>query len=400
MNQGKALFPVLIALSLGHLINDTIQSLLPAIYPIIKQVYNLDFGQIGLLTLTFQLAACIFQPLVGHVNDKKPMPYSIVTGMAFSLAGLLTLAYALSFEALLVGATLVGLGSSIFHPEATRMARQASGGQLGMAQAIFVVGGQTGSAIGPLLAAFIIVPGGQTSIAWFSMIAMIGAMILVWACRRFVAAAREAVALAKKNGAKAQPLQGGARQRVIWSVVILMLLLLSKTAYSASFNSFYTFYLIEKFGVSMQASQYMLFLFLVASAFGSLVGGWVGDKFGRTFIIWFSIVGALPFTLILPHVDLFWTAILTVVINVIMSSALSSIIVYAMELMPGRTGMIGGLFYGLAFGFGGLSAAALGFIADQTSIDTVYHLCAYLPALGLLAFWLPKVDHSAPMKKA
>ena len=400
MTQGKALFPVLVALSLGHLINDTIQSLLPAIYPIIKQVYQLDFGQIGLLTLTFQLAACIFQPLVGHINDKNPMPYSIVAGMAFSLAGLLTLAYALSFETLLIGATLVGLGSSIFHPEATRMARQASGGQLGMAQAIFVVGGQTGSAIGPLLAAYIIVPGGQTTIAWFSMIAMIGAMILVWACRRFVAATHEAVALARKNGATVQPLQGGARQRVIWSVIILMLLLLSKTAYSASFNSFYTFYLIEKFGVSVQASQYMLFLLLVASALGSLIGGWVGDKFGRTFVIWFSIVGALPFTMILPHVDLFWTAILTVVINLIMSSAMSSIIVYAMELMPGRTGMVGGLFYGLTFGFGGLAAAALGVLADHTSLDTVYQLCAYLPALGLLAFWLPKVDHSASMKQS
>ena len=400
MTQGKALFPVLIALSLGHLINDTIQSLLPAIYPIIKQVYQLDFGQIGLLTLTFQLAACIFQPLVGHINDQKPMPYSIVAGMAFSLAGLLTLAYALSFEALLVGATLVGLGSSIFHPEATRMARQASGGQLGMAQAIFVVGGQAGTAIGPLLAAFIIVPGGQTSIAWFSVIAMVGAMILVWACRHFVAAAREAVALAKKNSLNQPKDQGGDRQRVLWSVIILMMLLLSKTAYSASFNSFYSFYLIEKFGVSMQASQYMLFLFLMASALGSLVGGWLGDKFGRNFIIWFSIIGALPFTLILPHADLFWTAILTVVINLIMSSAMSSIIVYAMELMPGRTGMIGGLFYGLAFGFGGLAAAVLGVLADHTSLDTVYNLCAYLPALGFLAFLLPKVDHSAPVKRA
>jgi FSR family fosmidomycin resistance protein-like MFS transporter len=395
MSQGKALFPVLLALSTGHLINDTIQSLLPAIYPIIKQVYDLDFGQIGILTLTFQLAACIFQPIVGHVNDKNPMPFSIVTGMAFSLVGLLTLAYAGSYEALLIGATFVGLGSSIFHPEATRMARRASGGQLGMAQAIFVVGGQTGSAIGPLLAAFIIVPGGQTSIAWFSLIAMIGAMILVWACRRFLADTKDALVQAKKAGGSQinPPLM--SRQNVLWSVVILMVLLLSKTAYSASFNSYYTFYLIEKFGVSMQASQYMLFLFLLASAFGSLVGGWLGDKFGRTFIIWFSIIGALPFTLILPHVDLFWTGILTVVINLIMSSALSSIIVYAMELMPNRTGMIGGLFYGLAFGFGGLSAAALGFLADHTSLDTVYQLCAYLPLLGLFAFMLPKVDRPA-----
>ena len=395
MSQGKALFPVLIALSTGHLINDTIQSLLPAIYPIIKQVYQLDFSQIGILTLTFQLAACIFQPIVGHINDKNPMPFSIVTGMAFSLIGLLTLAYAGSYEALLIGATFVGLGSSIFHPEATRMARRASGGQLGMAQAIFVVGGQTGSAIGPLLAAFIIVPGGQTSIAWFSMIAMIGAMILVWACRRFLAETRDAVVQAKKaatGSASAAPL---SRQTVLLSVVILMVLLLSKTSYSASFNSFYTFYLIEKFEVSTQTSQYMLFLLLLASALGSLVGGWLGDKFGRTFIIWFSIVGALPFTVLLPHVDLFWTGILTVIINLIMSTALSSIIVYAMELMPNRTGMIGGLFYGLAFGFGGLAAAALGVLADHTSIDTVYHLCAYLPLLGLFAFMLPKVDRPA-----
>ena len=395
MSQGKALFPVLLALSTGHLINDTIQSLLPAIYPIIKQVYNLDFGQIGLLTLTFQLAACIFQPIVGHVNDKNPMPFSIVTGMAFSLVGLLTLAYAGSFGTLLIGATFVGLGSSIFHPEATRMARRASGGQLGMAQAIFVVGGQTGSAIGPLLAAFIIVPGGQTSIAWFSMIAMIGAMILIWACRQFVAATRDALVQAKKGAAAQQGAPALSQRHVVVSVVILMVLLLSKTAYSASFNSYYTFYLIDKFDVSMQTSQFMLFLFLLASAFGSLVGGWLGDKFGRTFIIWFSIIGGLPFTLILPHVDLFWTGVLTIVINLIMSSALSSIIVYAMELMPNRTGMIGGLFYGLAFGFGGLSAAALGFLADHTSIDTVYQLCAYLPLLGLFAFLLPKLDRPA-----
>ena len=398
MTQGKALFPVLVALSLGHLINDTIQSLLPAIYPVIKQDYQLDFGQIGMLTFTFQVAACLFQPLVGHLNDKKPMPFSIVTGMGFSLAGLLTLAYAATYEGLLLGAVLVGLGSSIFHPEATRMARQASGGQLGMAQAIFVVGGQTGSAIGPLLAAFIIVPGGQKSIVWFSVIAMAGAMILVWACRQFLAASREALAQVKKARAGTPSAQVLAPQRVIVSVVILMVLLWSKTAYSASFNSFYTFYLIDKFGVSMQVSQVMLFLFLVASAFGSLIGGWLGDRFGRTFIIWFSIVGALPFTLALPHVDFMWTAILTIVINVIMSSALSSIIVYAMELMPGRTGMIGGLFYGLAFGFGGLSAAGLGFLADHTSIDTVYHLCAYLPLLGLLAFWLPAIDRPAAPK--
>ena len=328
------------------------------------------------------------------------MPFSIVAGMGFSLVGLMTLAYAGSYEGLLIGATFVGLGSSIFHPEATRMARRASGGQLGMAQAIFVVGGQTGSAIGPLLAAFIIVPGGQASIAWFSLTALIGAMILVWACRAFLSSTRDGLAQVKKPAPAQKAGVALSTQSVMVSIVILMLLLLSKTAYSASFNSYYTFYLIGKFDVSMQVSQYMLFLFLLASAFGSLIGGWLGDRFGRTFIIWFSIIGALPFTLILPYVDLFWTGVLTIVINLIMSSALSSIIVYAMELMPHRTGMIGGLFYGLAFGFGGLAAAALGVLADHTSLDTVYQLCAYLPLLGLLAFFLPKVDRPAKMQGA
>ncbi|HEV7258824.1 MAG TPA: MFS transporter [Bosea sp. (in: a-proteobacteria)] len=389
----SAAMPVLIALSATHLLNDMMQSLIPAIYPIIKVAYGLDFGQIGLITLTFQITASLFQPLVGAYTDKNPMPYSMVAGMGFTLAGLIGLAYAGSYPLLVLSAGCVGLGSSIFHPEATRMARSASGGRHGLAQGIFQVGGQTGGALGPLLAAFIIVPRGQASLAWFSAAALVAMMVMMWTAGRFAELQRQHAAqpAVKKSIAGAA---GPARTTgaVAFAVTILVILLFSKNAYSQSFSSFYTFYLMGKFGISVQSSQIMLFLFLVSSAAGALFGGMLGDRIGRNKIIWFSILGALPFTLVLPFADLFWTGALTIVINLIMSSAFAAILVYALELMPGRIGLVGGLFYGLSFGLGGIAAAMLGELADRIGIEAVYRICAFLPAIGLLAWFLPKLS--------
>lgn len=394
--QGAAM-PVLIALSATHLLNDMMQSLIPAIYPIIKTAYGLDFGQIGLITLTFQITASLFQPLVGAYTDKNPMPYSMVVGMGFTLIGLIGLAYAGSYGLLLISASCVGLGSSIFHPEATRMARNASGGRHGLAQGIFQVGGQTGGALGPLLAAFIIVPRGQASLAWFSATALLAMVLMTWTAGRYAELQRQKAAAApaaKAATGPAAPVRSAAA--VAFAATVLVILLFSKNAYSQSFSSFYTFYLIGKFGVSVQTSQVMLFLFLASSAAGAIFGGILGDRIGRNKIIWFSILGALPFTLLLPHVDLVWTGVLTIVINLIMSSAFAAILIYAMELMPGRIGLVGGLFYGLSFGLGGLAAAMLGELADRIGIDAVYHLCAFLPAIGLLAWFLPRLAPEGP----
>jgi FSR family fosmidomycin resistance protein-like MFS transporter len=385
----RTAMPVLLALSATHLLNDMIQSLIPAVYPIIKTAYGLDFGQIGLITLTFQITASLFQPLVGHYTDGRPMPYSMVVGMGFTLVGLLGLAHAGSYPHLVAAAACVGLGSSIFHPEATRMARQASGGRQGLAQGIFQVGGQSGSALGPLLAAFIIVPRGQRSIAWFSAAALLAMLVMVWTIRRFAEIRRAQLAAAKSAGS-APAGQTLPRARIIATMAVLIVLLFSKNAYNASFTSFYTFYLIDRFGVSIQTSQLMLFLFLVSAAVGALAGGIVGDRVGRHRVIWFSILGALPFALILPFADLFWTGILTVVINLIMSSAFAAILIYAIDLVPGRVGLIGGLFYGLSFGLGGVAAGILGEVADRVGIDMVYRICSFLPAMGLLAWFLPK----------
>jgi FSR family fosmidomycin resistance protein-like MFS transporter len=391
----RAVIPVLIALSATHLLNDMIQSLIPAIYPIIKSAYGLDFSQVGLITLTFQTTAALLQPVVGHYTDRRPMPYSMVVGMGCSLTGLLGLAYASSYGLLLVSAAFVGLGSSIFHPEATRMARNASGGKQGFAQGIFQVGGQSGSALGPLLAAFVIVPRGQTSLAWFSAAALAAMMLMVWTIRAYARSRRKheaailAAAAPAARPAPARPVHTTAT--IVVSLVILVVLLFSKSAYSSSFNSFYTFYLIQKFGVSVQASQMMLFLFLAAAAVGTFGGGILGDKIGRKNIIWFSILGALPFTLMLPFANLFWTGVLTVVINLIMSSAFAAILIYAIELLPNRIGMIGGLFYGLSFGLGGVAAAMLGEAADHVGIETLYRICSFLPMLGLLAWFLPSL---------
>jgi MFS transporter, FSR family, fosmidomycin resistance protein len=379
-------FPVLLGLSLAHLLNDMMQSLVPAIYPVIKSAYNLDFSQIGFITFTFQLTACLFQPLVGVITDKRPMPYSLVCGMAFTLIGLIVLGRAGNYPVLLMGAALVGTGSAIFHPEATRMARLASGGQHGLAQSLFQVGGQAGGALGPLIAAFIVVPQGQHSLVWMSAAALLAMAVLWQVCRWFVARPRE-VPRAKS----AAQVAAAPAHNVALAVAILVILMFSKNAYTASFNSFYTFYLIDQFHISVQSSQMMLFVFLGATALGTLVGGPLGDRIGRRRIIWFSILGALPFTLLLPYVNLMWTGVLTVIISLIMASAFGAILVYAMELLPGRIGLIAGLFYGLSFGLGGISAAMLGYLADHSSIATVFRVCAFLPAVGLLAYALPDI---------
>ena len=393
----RAMMPVLIALSVTHLLNDMIQSLIPAIYPIIKEAYRLDFGQIGLITLTFQVSASLLQPAVGLYTDKHPMPYSMVVGMGFTLAGLIGLAYAGSYGFLLLSAACVGIGSSIFHPEATRMARNASGGQHGLAQGIFQVGGQAGGALGPLLAAFIIVPRGQGSLAWFSVAALVAMMLMVWTAASY--ARLDKARPPKAAAASAVPARPGKRS-VAFAITILIILLFSKNAYSASFSSFYTFYLMGKFGISIQNSQVMLFLFLASSAAGALAGGMLGDRIGRNKIIWFSILGALPFTLILPYADLFWTGVLTIVINLIMSSAFAAILIYALELLPGRVGLVGGFFFGLSFGLGGLAAALLGEFADRLGIEMVYKICSFIPLMGLLAWFLPRLSEGTKGAKA
>ena len=385
----QAAIPVLVALSVTHLLNDMIQSLIPAVYPIIKSAYQLDYGQIGLITLAFQISASLLQPAVGYYTDKHPMPYSMIVGMGCSLVGLIGLAFASSYGLLLIAAACVGLGSSNFHPEATRMARNASGGRQGLAQGIFQVGGQAGGAMGPLLAAFIVVPLGQRSLGWFSIAALLAMMLMVWIAGRYAA-----LAPVRKKPAAASAMPAGADRptaKVVIPFLILIVLLFSKNAYSASFTSFYTFFLIGKFHVSVQNSQLMLFLFLASSAVGALAGGILGDRIGRARILWFSILGALPFSLMLPFANLFWTGVLTIVINLIMASSFAAIMLYAMELMPGRVGLVGGFFYGLTFGLGGIAAAMLGGLADQYGIETVYNICAFLPAIGLLAWFLPRL---------
>ncbi|NBJ11841.1 MFS transporter [Microvirga arsenatis] len=380
--------PILAAISVSHMLNDLIQSLLPAIYPILKDSYRLDFGQIGLLTLTFQLTASLLQPLVGTLTDRKPQPFSLVVGMGFTLVGLLTLSQAHSYPLLLLGAALVGMGSSVFHPESSRVARMASGGRHGLAQSVFQVGGNAGTALGPLLAAFIVVPFGQGSIAWFSAVALL-AMLILFAVGRWYQA-RLVELRAKPKAAETRSTL--SRGRVVASITILMILVFSKNFYMAGLTSYYTFFLISKFQVSVQDAQIYLFIFLGAVAAGTLLGGPVGDRIGRRYVIWISILGVLPFTLLLPYANLFWTAVLSIIIGVVLASAFSAILVYATELVPGRVGMIAGLFFGLSFGMGGLGAAALGQLADMTSIETVYKLCSFLPAIGLLAYFLPKIE--------
>ncbi|KQO73130.1 Fosmidomycin resistance protein [Methylobacterium sp. Leaf87] len=382
-------FAVLGALSLSHLLNDLVQSLLPAIYPLLKTQFRLDFGQIGLITFVFQVTASVLQPVVGIYTDRRPLPFSLAFGMGSSLVGLLLLSVAWAYGLLLLAAGLVGFGSAVFHPEATRVARLASGGRYGLAQSVFQVGGNAGTALGPLLAAFVVVPHGQGSVAWFSLVALAGICVLALVGQWYAGRLRAVPRPATRAGAPAARVL--SRRRVGLTIAILLTLIFSKYFYLASFSSYYTFYLIQRFGVSVAQSQIYLFVFLGAVAAGTILGGPIGDRFGRKPVIWGSILGVLPFTLALPHADLVWTVVLTVPIGMILASAMPAILVYAQELLPGRIGLVGGLFFGFAFGMGGLGAAVLGEVADHAGITAVYALCAYLPLIGLAAVFLPRL---------
>ena len=388
----RTAYAVLTAISVSHLLNDTVQSLLPASYPVLRVSFGLTFTQIGLMTLALMLTASVLQPVVGLAIDRRPMPLALAVGMGFTLLGLLVLAGAWTYPLLLAGAVLVGLGSSIFHPESSRVARMASGGQHGLAQSLFQVGGNAGSALGPLLAAFLVAPYGQGSIAWCSLLALVGIALTLRISRwqkeqyRRMAAAPQPAAW---HVAHASAL---TQTRVVWTLVILGALIFSKYFYMASLSSYFTFYLIAKFQVSVQNAQLYLFVFLAAVAAGTILGGPIGDRVGRKPVIWASIFGVLPFSLALPHANLFWTAVLAVVIGLILSSAFSAIVVYAQELLPERVGLISGAFFGFAFGMGGIGAAALGRLADRIGIEGVYALCAYLPAIGILAAFLPRIE--------
>ncbi|WP_144110744.1 MFS transporter [Paraburkholderia sp. BCC1886] len=382
----RTVYSVLGAISFSHLLNDMIQSLILAIYPMFKANFSLSFGQIGLITLTYQITASLLQPLVGSYTDKHPKPYSLPVGMGFTLCGLLLMSVAPSFGVLLIAAALVGCGSSVFHPESSRVARMASGGRHGLAQSLFQVGGNAGSSLGPLLAALIVIPHGQHSIAWFSVAALVAIVVLTQIGRWY-----KAHPLVKK--ARAQ--SGHAtltRNQVFFAMSVLMLLVFSKYFYLASINSYFTFYLIDKFHLPVQTAQVHLFVFLAAVAAGTVIGGPIGDRIGRKYVIWVSILGVAPFTLLLPYANLFWTSVLTVVIGVVLASAFSAILVYAQELIPGKVGMVAGLFFGLAFGMGGIGAAVLGHLADTTSIAYVYKICSFLPLLGVLTVFLPDVE--------
>jgi MFS transporter, FSR family, fosmidomycin resistance protein len=377
---------VLAGISFSHFLNDTMQSLIASVYPILKDTYALDFAQIGMITLAFQFTASLLQPVVGHYTDKKAQPYSLAIGMASTFFGLLLLSVAHRYPIILVAAALVGLGSAVFHPESARIARLASGGRYGFAQSVFQLGGSFGTSMGPLLAALIVVPFGQGSIAWFSSIAFL-AIVILWRIGRWYA---PQITTKKAMPLHAHP-DGPSSRRVAIALAVLVALLFSKQLYVSSLSSYYIFYLIDRFGVSTQAAQIYLFVFLAANAVGAFLGGPLGDRFGRKIVIWISIVGALPFTLTLPYAGLYASAVLTVFIGLIISSTTSSIIVFAQELVPHRFGMISGVFFGVAFGIGGLGAAVLGKLADHTLIEFVYQVCAYLPAIGLLAVFLPKL---------
>jgi len=387
---------VLFALSLSHLLNDVMQSLIPAVYPLLKSKYDLTFTQIGLITFTFQITASLLQPLVGIATDRRPRPYSLATGMVFTLAGLVVLGFAATFPLILIGSALVGIGSSVFHPEASRVARLASGGKHGFAQSLFQVGGNAGSAIGPLLAAGVVVPRGQRSIALFSIVALVAMAVLFFVGRWYQ---NHLTALRKQPRTLDTGRTTLRRSRVVFAISILLLLIFSKYFYLVSISSYYTFYLIDRFAVSVESAQYLLFVFLGAVAVGTVAGGPVGDRIGFKAVIWGSILGVLPFTLALPHANLFWTGVLTVPIGLILASAFSAMMVYAQDLVPRRVGLIAGLFFGLAFGMAGIGAAVLGWLADRTSITFVYQVCAVLPAIGLLAGLLPNLEHARGPKQ-
>jgi MFS transporter, FSR family, fosmidomycin resistance protein len=392
---GVANFSIILSLSFSHLLNDTMQSLVPALYPILKVSYGLSFAQVGLITLAFQFTASMLQPVVGMYTDRRPQPYSLTVGISITLLGLVLMSRATSYPMIMVAAMLIGMGSSIFHPEASRVARMAAGGRYGLAQSLFQAGGNIGSASGPLLAAFIVVPHGQRSIVWFSGLALIALMVLIqvggWYARH------RAPARPARGPRVADPARPAAppQRRVVFTVAILVTLLFSKNVYSASLGSYYTLFLIDKFHLPVQTAQFYLFAFLVGIVAGTIAGGWLADRIGRVPVMWFSILGAFPFALILPHASLFWTGILAVTVAFIMASAFSAILVYAQELMPGRVGLAAGMFYGFSFGLGGLGAAALGRLADLTSIATVYRVCPFLLLLGLLTTFLPRQPGAA-----
>jgi FSR family fosmidomycin resistance protein-like MFS transporter len=382
--QTTTVYAIILAVSFCHLLNDIMQSLLAAIYPMLKSDFGLDFWQIGFLTLAFQVTASLLQPLVGIYTDKRPMPYSLTVGMGSSMIGLLLLATAHSYWMLVAGACFIGVGSSIFHPESSRVARLASGGRYGLAQSLFQVGGNFGQALGPLLAAFIVVPLGQGSVGWFSAAALLG-MVILWQVGNWYSNyRREAAKRPVVSQAITLP-----RGKIAVALLVLVILTFSKNIYTAAISSYYTFYVIERFGVSVQMSQYLLFVFLGAAALGTVLGGPIGDRFGARFVIWLSILGVLPFTLILPYADFFWTVVLSFIIGLVLASAFPAIVVMAQELVPGRVGMIAGVFFGFAFGMGGVAAAVLGLVADAKGIEYVFWACSFLPLLGLLTVFLP-----------
>lgn len=395
-NEKGSVFSILILLGVSHMFNDTLQNLVQAVYPMIKESLMLNFSQIGIITLVYQMAASIFQPIIGAYTDKKPQPYSLPIGMTFSLIGIFSLAFASQFSHVLFAVFFAGIGSSIFHPEASRLAHMASGGRRGLAQSIFQVGGNFGGSLAPLLAALLIAPYGQKNIAWFSIVALvaIGTMLYIskWYKHRLLYIKAKAIPKEAVKDVKVPALT----KKVVFTLFILLLLIFSKYVYMSSLTSFYTFYLIEKFGVSIRDSQVYLFIFLFAVAVGTVLGGPIGDHFGRKYVIWFSILGAAPFALIMPYADLMWTCILSVIIGLVLSSAFSAILVYAQELLPGKEGLIGGLFFGLAFGIAGISSAVFGNIADKQGIEYIYHIAAFMPLIGLIAGLLPNIKKTEP----
>lgn len=384
--------PIILALSLSHMLNDTLQALLPAIYPILKASYKFTYIEIGFITMTFQCTSSLLQPLVGSYTDKRPMPYSLAIGMGSTLIGLLFLSQAHTLGAILLAAALVGTGSSVFHPEASRLAYMASGGRHGLAQSLFQVGGNFGSALGPLLAAAIVVPYGQGSLALFSVIAITAIVVLSYVGRWYGANLHRLKPKVRKSG------EGGtglSNRRVAFAIVILVLLIISKYFYMVSLSNYYTFYLIHHFGVSVQTSQYLLFVFLFAVAAGTIAGGPIGDRFGRKIVIWISILGVAPFSLALPYAGFYGTIVLSAIAGALLASAFSAIIVLAQELLPGKVGLVAGLFFGFAFGISGIASVVLGYLADQTSIEYVFRLCSYFPLLGLLTVFLPNIGRPA-----
>jgi FSR family fosmidomycin resistance protein-like MFS transporter len=387
----SATFPILIALGVSHLLNDLMQSLIPALYPMLKAQLHLDFGQVGMITLAFQLTASLLQPSVGLYTDRHPLPYSLAIGMGSTLGGLLLLAVAHDYVTVMVAAALVGTGSAVFHPEASRVARMASGGRYGIAQAIFQVGGNLGGAVGPLLAAFVVLPRGQGAIAWVSLAALAG-MLLLTRVGMWYAAHPRRISAAASPAAKPGGAPRVAPSRAWFLVAVLMLLVFSKNVYSSSLTSFFTFYLIDRFHLPVRDAQIQLFVYMAAIAIGTLAGGAVSDRIGRRPMIWISVLGALPFTLALPYANLFWTGVLTIVIGMLMASTFPAILVYAHELLPGRVGLVSGMFFGFSFGMGGLGAAAMGHLADLRGIAYVYQLCSFLPAIGVVAWLLPNIE--------